>query len=458
MLPRVRRALVLVLVLAWVPAAAALPPQVAVQAEPASGAAPLPVTLTASGDAASYRWDLGDGAAADGPVVRHVYAAGRFTATVTATEPDGETATAQTQVVAVGVSLAAPRRAVGYGHRLTLRGSVVPVGAGRVRLLRDGAPVAARARLRPNGSFGLTARIRAPGRYSAAVGEAASEPVPVLVKPQLRAGFAGSSAVGGSFALVARLRPASGGALRVRIWRGGTLTLDRTVAGKALRIPLDTRRPHAYRVRISTVPATGFVAVSRALAARVALPRLAYGARSSAVAVAARSLRALHYAAPRGSSMFDSELLDAVYAFQKVQGLPRTGALDAPTWAALREPRVPHARYAAPAAHLEVDKGRQVLFVVRGGRIALIVPVSTAGVPGTFTPVGRFAVYRKVVGFDPSPLGTLYDPLYFTGGYAIHGNPSVPPYPASHGCVRVPMWVAPALYASTPYGQVVYVY
>ena len=61
-------------------------------------------------------------------------------------------------------------------------------------------------------------------------------------------------------------------------------------------------------------------------------------------------------------------------------------------------------------------------------------------------------------GFDPSPLGTLYDPMYFTGGYAIHGNPSVPPYPASHGCVRVPMWIAPILYASNDYGETVYVY
>jgi len=61
-------------------------------------------------------------------------------------------------------------------------------------------------------------------------------------------------------------------------------------------------------------------------------------------------------------------------------------------------------------------------------------------------------------GFDPSPLGTLYDPMYFRGSYAIHGNPSVPPYPASHGCVRVPMWLAPHLYATNPYGETVYVY
>jgi lipoprotein-anchoring transpeptidase ErfK/SrfK len=151
-------------------------------------------------------------------------------------------------------------------------------------------------------------------------------------------------------------------------------------------------------------------------------------------------------------------MLDAVYAFQKVQGLPRTGAVDARFWRALGSARTPSPHYAQPAAHLEVNKGRQVLYVVRGGRVALIVPISTAGVSGTYTPVGRFAIYRKVVGFDPSPLGTLYDPMYFTGGYAIHGNPSVPPYPASHGCVRVPMWLAPHLYATNSYGETVYVY
>lgn len=48
--------------------------------------------------------------------------------------------------------------------------------------------------------------------------------------------------------------------------------------------------------------------------------------------------------------------------------------------------------------------------------------------------------------------------MYFTGGHAIHGNPSVPPYPARHGCVRVPMWAEPLLHAWNPYGETVYVY
>ena len=61
-------------------------------------------------------------------------------------------------------------------------------------------------------------------------------------------------------------------------------------------------------------------------------------------------------------------------------------------------------------------------------------------------------------GYDPSPLGVLYKPMYFTGGYAIHGNPSVPPYPASHGCVRIPMWLAPSLYTQIPLGSSIYIY
>jgi lipoprotein-anchoring transpeptidase ErfK/SrfK len=193
------------------------------------------------------------------------------------------------------------------------------------------------------------------------------------------------------------------------------------------------------------------------LRAHVVLPRLALGNRSSAVAQMGDQLRRLHYAAPYGAT-FDGRMLDAVYAFQKVQGLPRTGAVDARFWQALANPRGAVPRHATPESHLEVDKGRQVLYVVRESKVALIVPISTAGLAGTFTPAGRFAIYRKVAGFDPSPLGTLYDPMYFTGGYAIHGNPSVPPYPASHGCVRVPMWIAPHLYATNPYGETVYVY
>jgi N-acetylmuramoyl-L-alanine amidase len=227
-------------------------------------------------------------------------------------------------------------------------------------------------------------------------------------------------------------------------------------------------------------------AVPRALRARLSARETARFA--SLDAVAAR-LTALGYAMPRRSSAWRydaspsgrgygsfgfpfgasvrrgrpyetlaSDLTDAVYAFQKVQGLPRTGVVDADTRAALRFPRVPAPRHASPSDHLEVDKTRQVLYVIRNGRIRTILPISTAAAGVDFTPEGRFSIYRKRPGFDPSPLGTLFQPLCFVGPYAIHGSPSVPPYPASHGCVRVPMWAARDLYQGNPFGETVYVY
>ena len=166
----------------------------------------------------------------------------------------------------------------------------------------------------------------------------------------------------------------------------------------------------------------------------------------------------LGYEVPGSMRDFGYDALESVYAFQKVEGLDRTGVADATFWAHLDEASTPEPRYRLPAAHIEVDKAKQVLYVVRDGKVVHISPVSTAGLPGRFTPEGQFSIYRKVPGYDPSPLGILYKPMYFTGGYAIHGNPSVPPYPASHGCIRVPNFVIERLYASEPYGETVYVY
>jgi lipoprotein-anchoring transpeptidase ErfK/SrfK len=99
-----------------------------------------------------------------------------------------------------------------------------------------------------------------------------------------------------------------------------------------------------------------------------------------------------------------------------------------------------------------VDKTRQVLFEVRNGKVTLVVHVST-GATGN-TPPGRWRVYRRVTGWD----WVLYYPTYFVRGFAIHGYPSVPAYAASHGCVRVPLWVAPRVYAMNTFGAAVYVY
>lgn len=154
-------------------------------------------------------------------------------------------------------------------------------------------------------------------------------------------------------------------------------------------------------------------------------------------------------------------------AFQKVEGRPRTGKLTLSELHALRTATRPLPRERG-FAHIEVDLNRQVLFVVDGaGTVSKILPVSTGDgkeftlegyTQPAVTPPGRFRVYRKVPGWRKSKLGLLYYPSYIVGGIAIHGNPAVPAEPASHGCVRIPMFAAKDLSDMTPLGAEVIVH
>jgi lipoprotein-anchoring transpeptidase ErfK/SrfK len=69
--------------------------------------------------------------------------------------------------------------------------------------------------------------------------------------------------------------------------------------------------------------------------------------------------------------------------------------------------------------------------------------------------VGQFHTYLKTPGLNGSD---MYYSMFFIGAFAIHGYHSVPAWPASHGCVRIPMWQAPGLYARWPLRTGVYIY
>jgi hypothetical protein len=354
------------------------------------------------------------------------------------------------------LALHAPK-ATAYGHRIDFAGRVSPSAPGTTVRLYRGSRFVTSTQIRGDGSFRMQVAVASPGPFVARWQQVASPPVTVRIVPVLETSVVGTPVVGAKLRLQARLRPAAAGPLRVRVVRGGRKTLDQLFYGPA-DVELGTDRRGDVGVLVRSLPRPGFAAASRALHLAIAPPRLAVGSQNPAVLDLTHQLRALHYAVPPASSSFSWELVDSVYAFEKVQGLDRTGVVDSSFWTRLVDPREPAPRYTQPADHIEVDKAHQVLYIVRGGQIALIVPVSTAGIPGYYTPTGRFAIYRKVTGWDPSPLGVLYDPMYFVAGYAIHGNPSVPPYPASHGCVRVPMWIIPRLFVSEPFGEIVYVY
>jgi lipoprotein-anchoring transpeptidase ErfK/SrfK len=158
----------------------------------------------------------------------------------------------------------------------------------------------------------------------------------------------------------------------------------------------------------------------------------------------------------------------AVMAFQKVQGLGVDGAVGPATLGALAAPKAPQLKASSPGNRVEVDLTKQVLYVVKGGSISRILPVSSGNgasykqkngsTARSLTPVGWFTIERRIVGERHADLGVLYDPQYFYRGWAIHGSNSVPAGPASHGCVRVTRWDATWLLGEIGNGWSVYLY
>jgi lipoprotein-anchoring transpeptidase ErfK/SrfK len=185
---------------------------------------------------------------------------------------------------------------------------------------------------------------------------------------------------------------------------------------------------------------------------RVRAPALSLGDSGLAVLALKRELAGEHYALPYVNRNYGLGTYQAALAFQKVHGMTRTGRVTSYFWRVLARHRVPLARVDS-GSHIEVDKTRQVMFEVRRGRVARVVHVST-GATGN-TPVGRWHVYLKTPGLNSHG---MYYSNYFLRGFAIHGYASVPAYPASHGCVRTPMWFAPGFYSRWALGTTVYVF
>jgi peptidoglycan hydrolase-like protein with peptidoglycan-binding domain len=199
----------------------------------------------------------------------------------------------------------------------------------------------------------------------------------------------------------------------------------------------------------------GLVAAVQVAAA--ANPTLRLGATGAAVTTLQQRLTALHYDVAGVDGGFGNNTLHAVYAFQKVQGLGVDGIVGPATWAKLAAPTVPKAKYTHTVAAVEVNLTKRVLYLTKNGAVTKIVDASP-GAAATPTVTGNFSVLRRIDGWRESPLGLLWRPEYFYGGYAIHGANSVPTYTASHGCVRVTIAAMNRLWTQLTIGQPVHVF
>ena len=154
--------------------------------------------------------------------------------------------------------------------------------------------------------------------------------------------------------------------------------------------------------------------------------------------------------------VYDSRTRMAVIAFQKWEGMTRDGVVSTAVINRLQTAGRPRpSRSGATNPWIEVNKTKQVLLYCKNGAVVWTLPVSTGSASvGIVTPSGTFRVLRKTLETSPR-----YRPLYITTGLlAIHGYPSVPTYPASHGCIRTPTWDQDALYPLIPVGTYVYIY
>lgn len=346
------------------------------------------------------------------------------------------------------VTLVADHRVAGYGDLVRFRGTLPTPEPQQVTLVRDGVVVASTTG--NAGAFVFDLRVRRAGTYSARLASAESLPVTVRMKPRLRARLVGARRFGGKVLVVGRLLPATAGQLMFSSSTGFNLRV-RMRAGGRFRVRVPSRWGPSLIGRISIVARPRYRPVSWRVRLRLALPALQMGSHGPAVLALKARLAELRFALPSVDSGFGHATYEAVVAFQKVHGLSRTGWVGPRFWRLLWSVSVPRPRVRY-GDYLEVDKSRQLLFEVRRGKVVNVIHVSTGAIGNT--PIGTWRVYREVFGWD----WVLYHPMYFLRGFAIHGYPSVPPWPASHGCVRVPLWVATGLRERWGNGSVIRVY
>jgi hypothetical protein len=189
---------------------------------------------------------------------------------------------------------------------------------------------------------------------------------------------------------------------------------------------------------------------------------------------------------------FGYQTLQAVWAFQKlIMRIPISGVKDEFTpemWQVAQGDNlvVPRRPNAQTDTHVEVYLPEQVLIVFKQDKPMLITHISSGdnkpwceevtidpgedgnvngtepikkGVCGeSITPAGLYYFYNRRSGTRESKLGTMWNPVYFNGGVAVHGAAQVPIRPASHGCIRIPMFISEYFPSLVAYGDRIYIF
>jgi lipoprotein-anchoring transpeptidase ErfK/SrfK len=225
--------------------------------------------------------------------------------------------------------------------------------------------------------------------------------------------------------------------------------LRRDGTGARFEASFQAARPGRYLIEVATEGQPPASATVHAVAARARR-----GSRGMGVKLLQRGLRSLGYATSVGSR-YDAATARAVLAYRKVNRMARrTSAGRRVMSRVMAGQGAFRPRYPNGGRHVEFDFSRQVLALVRAGRVERVYHASS-GKASTPTVFGTFRFYRKQPGRNAK--GMVHS-NYFIRGYAIHGFRSVPSHPASHGCIRVPIPSARSISRWISLGDRIYVY
>ena len=359
------------------------------------------------------------------------------------------------------VSAALSKSTLTYGQSVTVSGAVDPAVEGQTVTVAVAGTTVKTATTDVDGAYSVSFTPHYGGQVTASLADGTtSSPVSLVVK--LRVTITGGKSVPwGRGRVVVQVRPVSyAGVVTAKIYHRGRCiaTLRRGVSDGRGVFSVRTPGVGRFTVYARAATATG---LSSPAAVHVAVNapwhRLVVGSQGRYVKILLTRLAALKFRVPSLSTTLSTAAGDSIVAFQKAYRLPRTYVFDGDDWRKLDGAKVVKVRHSLPATHIEIDKTRQILMVVKGGKPLGIIPISS-GATGN-TPSGTFHILWKA----PSTttwLGSaiLWRTMDFYRNFAMHGYPEVPPYPASHGCVREPIWVADWTYQRSWVGETVYLY
>ena len=181
---------------------------------------------------------------------------------------------------------------------------------------------------------------------------------------------------------------------------------------------------------------------------------IGFGSTGRFVQLVQQRLQTLHFYTPQ-TGVYDQGTGLALDAYHRLLGWGTYQTMDNATSTWLLDGWGEFTvRYPSDGKHAEGDLTHQLLALINGSQVYWILPISS-GKPSTPTVLGRFTIYRRVPYYRPDG---MYFSSYFYGGYAIHGFDPAPDYPASHGCMRLPMLDAIPVYNWLNFGDGVDVY